>query len=1040
MGDLMRPLPFDQLMTWMRREFDQDRSIFGVEERYFWRPEPGRLVTDAFGDRLAAPIGPAAGPSTQLANNIVACYLTGARFMELKTVQIMDGEQIRQAVAKPCIEVTDEGYNCEWSTELTVQQAYDEYLKAYFAIAVLAKEHGLGTIEEVAFNLSVGYDLAGIKDAKVDGYINGMLDASATPIWQECYAWVEAHLDDFEVFSRADLEALNPHITNSATLSTLHGCPAGEIESIANYLLTEKGINTFVKCNPTMLGYEYARSALDRLGYDYIQFDDHHFAADLQFEDAVPMLQRLLKVAEERGLKFGVKLTNTFPVDVAAGELPSQEMYMSGRSLYVLTMSLAQKLSHAFDGALPISYSGGADAFNIQEILRTGIQPVTVATSILKPGGPVRFNQICDEAVAAMSDYHGIDVAALDAAVEGIFDGDGRYHKRYREKFRSRKTASALPLTDCYKAPCEDGGCPINQQIPEYLKATAAGEFGKAFEIIALDNTSPTINGVLCAEPCRAHCTRLDYESSIDIRRVKLEASDGAQEDFIAATRAPALRTDNKVAIIGAGPAGIGAAIFLRRNGMDVEVFEKLDGPYGIVKYIIPQFRIEREQIDRDYRLATALGITFHFNCDPDYDVAELQKTFSHVIVATGSWGHGVNPLQEGQERIVDALDFLWRTQNEGAHDFGARVGVIGAGDVAMDCVRTASRTEGVEVAELVYRRTEPFMPATQHEVNLVRGEGLTVYELLAPISYDGTTLRCEVMRLTDVDASGRRAVVGTGEYVEKQYDTLVGATGATVATAPYERNGIELDERGRPVLDSDFQTSVPGVYVAGDGRRGPSTIVQAIADAKIACRAILATQGIVPDWEVPHPTVHLPGPGIGARRGLLIAEINGKAEGDRCLTCQDVCEICTEVCPNRANVAITVPGFFDPKQIVHIDGLCNECDTCGQFCPHAGLPYKEKITVFWTQEDFDDSTNPGFLPLGSRSYQVRTPAGEVFVHAPAEDVQSADRLPDEMDKVLAALEGPYRYLLEPAEALVSEALADGGPVSAEGVAASAKE
>ena len=141
-------LPYKEKITvfWTEEDFAdstdvykrqaQDRSIFGINERFFWRPEPGRLVTDAFGDKLAAPIGPAAGPSTQLANNIVACYLTGARFMELKTVPIMDGEQIRHAVAKPCIEVTDEGYNCEWSTELTVQQAYDEYLKALSLIHI----------------------------------------------------------------------------------------------------------------------------------------------------------------------------------------------------------------------------------------------------------------------------------------------------------------------------------------------------------------------------------------------------------------------------------------------------------------------------------------------------------------------------------------------------------------------------------------------------------------------------------------------------------------------------------------------------------------------------------------------------------------------------------------------------------------------------------------------------------------------------------------------------------------------------------------
>ena len=143
----------------------------------------------------------------------------------------------------------------------------------------------------------------------------------------------------------------------------------------------EKGFNTFVKCNPTMLGYEHARSALDKMGFDYIQFDDHHFKADLQFEDAVPMFERLTELAKKNDLKFGVKLTNTFPVQVAAGELPSEEMYMSGRSLYILALSLAQKLTNAFDGTLPISFSGGIDAFNIQTVLETGIQPITVATT-----------------------------------------------------------------------------------------------------------------------------------------------------------------------------------------------------------------------------------------------------------------------------------------------------------------------------------------------------------------------------------------------------------------------------------------------------------------------------------------------------------------------------------------------------------------------------------------------------------------------------------------------------------------------------------
>ena len=144
-------------------------------------------------------------------------------------------------------------------------------------------------------------------------------------------------------------------------------------------------------------------------------------------------------------------------------------------------------------------------------------------------------------------------------------------------------------------------------------------------------------------------------------------------------------------------------------------------------------------------------------------------------------------------------------------------------------------------------------------------------------------------------------------------------------------------------------------------------------------------------------------------RRGLLIAAINGKAEGDRCLTCDVICEMCAEVCPNRANVAITVPGFADPRQIVHLDGLCNECGNCGTFCPHAGLPYKDKITIFWTRDDFEDSTNTGFLPLANGAYLTRMPDGSVREHRP--DGHAGQNLPDGMSRVLAALEKDYSYL-----------------------------
>ena len=139
-----------------------------------------------FGRRLETPIGPAAGPNSQLAQNIAASYYAGSRFFELKTVQIMDGAQLAACINKPCIKADDECYNCEWSTELYVPQAQDEYIKAWFLLAFMAKEYGLGAMDGFQFNISVGYDLKGIQSPKIDSFIENMRNAADTPMFQEC--------------------------------------------------------------------------------------------------------------------------------------------------------------------------------------------------------------------------------------------------------------------------------------------------------------------------------------------------------------------------------------------------------------------------------------------------------------------------------------------------------------------------------------------------------------------------------------------------------------------------------------------------------------------------------------------------------------------------------------------------------------------------------------------------------------------------------------------------------------------------------------
>ena len=320
MSDRMTSIPFGNLMNWILREAPSG-TIFGVHHQY---KAGTQRPYEIFDRPVELPFGPAAGPHTQLAQNIAAAYAAGARFFELKTVQQLDGEDL--PVPKPCIKADDECYNVEWSTELTVPKAFEEYVKAWFLVHVMAVEYGLGRFDGMQFNMSVGYDLAGIQTPKIDSFIENLKDASHTAIFNECKSWLLHHLDRFRKLSREDVEAIPADICNSITVSTMHGCPPDEIERIASYLLKEKKVHTFVKCNPTLLGYDFVRNCMDTLGYDHMVFDDSHFKADLQYDDALALLKRLQGVGAAEGRTFGVKLTNTFPVSITRHELPGTEM------------------------------------------------------------------------------------------------------------------------------------------------------------------------------------------------------------------------------------------------------------------------------------------------------------------------------------------------------------------------------------------------------------------------------------------------------------------------------------------------------------------------------------------------------------------------------------------------------------------------------------------------------------------------------------------------------------------------------------------
>ncbi len=1008
MSDHMRRIPMGKLVKWVFDEYEQNGTIFSVGKNKFFQKKNENFA-EIFGEKISTIVGPAAGPHSQLCQNIIASYLAGARFFEIKTVQILD----KLELGKPCIESSDECYNTEWSTELAIGRwsqdeqerkigeanAFDEYVKAWFILHILDKKLGLSSKSNgrFVFNMSVGYNLEGILDPKVDQFIEGLKDASSQPIFAECkQALKEAKIDGID---DAFVEAIPAQICKGITLSTMHGCPPDEIEKIVKYLLETKKLNVFAKLNPTLLGSEFLQKTWEKLGFDILQ-KQAFFDNDLKIDQALPMIERLIAFAKEQGKEFGVKLSNTLQSINRKGILPGDEMYMSGRALYPLTINLAAKLAKHFKGDLKISYSGGADAFNIEKIAACGIRPITLATSLLKPGGYDRFNQLASivDPLLPNSGYGKVDVDALQKLADSVFDDIN--HKKENHPMSTRKIDEALPMVDCFIDPCSVQ-CPIGQDIPDYLDAVAHGEYAKALQIITAKNPLPFITGTICPHTCMNKCTRMEYDQSVAIREMKLLA---AEKGLAGLKLDKGEAKGVKVAVIGAGPAGIASSYFLAREGFAVDVFEKTGKAGGTVVNVIPDFRISRESIAKDVSLAEKLGVKFNYNCK-DFDIEKLKEDgYKYVVLAIGAGKHTFVDLQGGQS--LNAINFL-SDFVAGKAKVGKKVAVIGGGNTAMDAARAAKRL--ADDVYIVYRRTIEQMPADLEELELAQEDGVIFKNLLSPVSYDGKSFKCEVMELGAKDSSGRARPVGTGKFGQIAVDTVISSIGDKVDWSFLNSKGVN-----KVISEFSLETDLRNVYIAGDVQRGPATVVEAIADATKVAKSIMFKEGVVgfedrfwvDDIEVDEDALR-------DKKAVMVAPAQGEKEAERCLGCDTVCNICSSVCPNRANVQIRVEGLEKVNQVVHIDGMCNECGNCGFFCPYIGEPYKEKFTLFWTERDFCDNQNNGFVLIESGDapkFKVKV-WGEVLCVDFDEDGCPDAGLPEGLAEIIWACYTEHKYL-----------------------------
>ncbi len=411
--------------------------------------------------------------------------------------------------------------------------------------------------------------------------------------------------------------------------------------------------------------------------------------------------------------------------------------------------------------------------------------------------------------------------------------------------------------------------CPLHNNIPDWLLMTATGRLEEAYALSQQTNTFPEICGRICPQDrlCEGSCViEQAGHGTVTIGAVERYITDTAWERGWVEPIRPEAEREEKVAIIGSGPAALAAADRLRRAGVQVTVFERSDRPGGLLTYGIPGFKLEKEVVMRRIRQLEEGGVRFRLGCEVGRDIGfdEIRASHDAVLIATGVYrSRELQVPGVGARGVVRAIDYLTASNRVGFGDRvpevesgelwaeGKRVIVVGGGDTAMDCVRTAIR-QGATSVKCLYRRDRDNMPGSQREVQNAEEEGVEFVWLAAPKAFIGdpvTAVKVQRMRLGKPDLTGRRVpeVIEGADYVEEA-DLVVLALGFEPENLPqlWGVEGLEVSRWG--TIRADFAThatSLPGVWAAGDIVRGASLVVWAIRDGREAADSILASFGV---------------------------------------------------------------------------------------------------------------------------------------------------------------------------------------------------
>lgn len=420
--------------------------------------------------------------------------------------------------------------------------------------------------------------------------------------------------------------------------------------------------------------------------------------------------------------------------------------------------------------------------------------------------------------------------------------------------------AQAARCSQCGVPFCQQG-CPLSNNIPDWLKLAAEDRLEEAYAVSSATNNMPEICGRICPQDrlCEGICTiEQSGHGTVTIGSIERYITDTAwQKGWIKPIKPPRERTQS-AAIIGAGPGGLAAAEQLRRKGYQVTVYDRYDRGGGLLVYGIPGFKLEKDVVERRIKYLEDSGVSFRFNCDVGADVSlnEIRDTHDTVLIATGVYkARDLKVPGVGAEGVYPALEYLTASNRAGfgdtveAFEDGSlnaadkRVIVIGGGDTAMDCVRTAVR-QGATSVTCLYRRDRANMPGSQREVANAEEEGVTFEWLSGPEAVLHTKankvkgVKVRRMRLGAPDASGRQSPEKTEETVDMKADMVIKALGFDPEDLPtlFDESTLRVNRWGAIKVDFDtMETSLPGVYAAGDIVRGASLVVWAIVDGRQA-------------------------------------------------------------------------------------------------------------------------------------------------------------------------------------------------------------